>query len=70
MFDRDDAPKVLNEEQLQTIHDQAMRILTEIGTDVLHEPARDALAAATRTGRATHRRPRSRSRRAIPSARS
>jgi trimethylamine--corrinoid protein Co-methyltransferase len=46
MFDRDDAPKVLNEEQIQTIHDQAMRILTEIGTDVLHEPAREALAAA------------------------
>ena len=46
MFDRDDAPKVLNEEQMQTIHDQAMRILTEIGTDVLHEPAREALAAA------------------------
>ena len=29
MFDRDDAPKVLNEEQMQTIHDQAMRILLD-----------------------------------------
>ena len=47
MFDRDECTEGPERgADRQTIHDQAMRILTEIGTDVLHEPAREALAAA------------------------
>ncbi len=36
MFERDAALKILSVEQEETIHEQAMRILEEIGTDVLH----------------------------------
>src|ERR1044072_7515816 len=46
MFDRDHAPRVLSAEQEELIDEQAMRILEEIGTDVLHEDARARLAAA------------------------
>ena len=46
MFDRESAPSVLTPEQEVTIHEQAMRILEEIGTDVLHEGARKLLADA------------------------
>ncbi len=44
MFTRETAPKVLTDEQIETIHRQAMRILEEIGTDVLHEGAKDLLS--------------------------
>ena len=46
LFDRDDAPRVLSAEQEELVHAQAMRILEEIGTDVLHDGARELLAAA------------------------
>ena len=46
MFERENALNVLTEERIGTIHDQAMRILEEIGTDVLHEPSRKRLADA------------------------
>jgi trimethylamine--corrinoid protein Co-methyltransferase len=36
MFSLDEAPKVLSEEQLETIHEQAMDILENTGMDVLH----------------------------------
>ncbi|MEX2275052.1 MAG: trimethylamine methyltransferase family protein [Actinomycetota bacterium] len=44
MFDRDSAPKILSEDNLDAIHEHAMQILEEIGMDVIHEPARDLLA--------------------------
>ena len=44
MFERDGAPSPLDGEQLDTIHEQAMRILSDIGTDVLHGGARAVLA--------------------------
>src|SRR5439155_26489575 len=43
MCTRETAPEVLTDEQIATIHEQAMRILEEIGTDVLHEGARKLL---------------------------
>ncbi|HTG48087.1 MAG TPA: trimethylamine methyltransferase family protein [Actinomycetota bacterium] len=46
LFDRDDAPRVLSAEQEELVHAQAMRILEEIGTDVLHDGARELLAGA------------------------
>ncbi len=46
MFERENAPKLLSDEQEETVHEQAMRILEEIGTDVLHEQARKLLAEA------------------------
>ena len=45
MFERENAPRILTDEQLDTIHDQAVRTLEEIGTDVLHEGARKVLEA-------------------------
>jgi trimethylamine--corrinoid protein Co-methyltransferase len=46
MFDRDRPLDILTPEQEQQVHDQAMRILSEIGTDVLHEDAKKLLADA------------------------
>ncbi len=46
MFDRDAPLDVLTPEQLDIVHEQAMRILEEIGTDVLHEEAKKLLAEA------------------------
>ena len=40
MFEPDRAPRILSEEQEETVHETAMRILEEIGTDVKHGPAR------------------------------
>ena len=37
MFERESAPRVLTPEFEETIHLQAMRILEELGTDVLHD---------------------------------
>lgn len=47
MFTREDAPRVLSDEQLETIHEQAMTILEEIGMDVLHD---DVLALLAKHG--------------------
>ncbi len=44
MFERENTPKVLTEEQLDRIDAEAMRILEEIGMDVIHEELRDLLA--------------------------
>jgi trimethylamine--corrinoid protein Co-methyltransferase len=46
MFERENAPHVLSEDQLEAIHQQALRILSEIGTDVLDERGRALLAEA------------------------
>ena len=46
MFERDNAPRVLTPDQEEAIHLQAMRILEEIGTDVLHDNARKLLSEA------------------------
>ncbi|MDP9329193.1 MAG: trimethylamine methyltransferase family protein [Actinomycetota bacterium] len=46
MFEPENAPKVLTPDQEETIHEQAMRILEEIGTDVLHDTARKWLSEA------------------------
>mgnify|MGYP006178006071 CR=1 FL=1 len=46
MFDRDRPLDVLTPEQERQVHDHAMRILAEIGTDVLHEDAKKLLADA------------------------
>lgn len=43
MFTRETAPKVLADEQLEAIHEQALRILREVGTDVLQPDARRLL---------------------------
>jgi trimethylamine--corrinoid protein Co-methyltransferase len=43
MFTRETAPKVLSEEQLETIDEQSMTILEEVGTDVLLDDARAIL---------------------------
>ena len=43
MFTPENAPEVLAREQLDAIHDQAMTILEEIGTDVRHEEALELL---------------------------
>src|SRR6478609_5181751 len=45
MFTPENAPAVLSGEQLQAIHDQAMTILEEIGTDVRQEQALELLKA-------------------------
>jgi trimethylamine---corrinoid protein Co-methyltransferase len=49
MFERDAAPRALTEEQVDAIHEQAIRILQEIGTEVLDERARALLADAGQT---------------------
>lgn len=49
MFEREAAPRALTEEQLDAIHEQAIRILQEIGTEVLDERARALLAEAGQT---------------------
>jgi trimethylamine---corrinoid protein Co-methyltransferase len=46
MFERENAPEILTGEQLEIVHEHAMRILEEIGTDVMHEPARKLLGEA------------------------
>jgi trimethylamine--corrinoid protein Co-methyltransferase len=46
LFDRDRAPGVLTPEQEDLVHAQGMRILAEIGLDVLHEDMRKLLAEA------------------------
>ncbi len=46
MFGREETPQVLSEEQVEAIHAQAMRILRDVGTQVLDERARKLLAAA------------------------
>jgi trimethylamine--corrinoid protein Co-methyltransferase len=46
MFERDRPLEILTADQVETIHEHAMRILEEIGTDVLHERARSLLAGA------------------------
>src|SRR5688572_5322128 len=46
MFEPENAPRILTDEQEETVHETAMRILEEIGTDVMHEPARKLLAEA------------------------
>jgi trimethylamine--corrinoid protein Co-methyltransferase len=43
MFTRETAPKVLTDEQLDAIHAQGLRLLAEVGTDVLQEDARKLL---------------------------
>ena len=43
MFTPENAPEVLSEEQLEAVHDQAMTILEEIGTDVRQEEALELL---------------------------
>ncbi|MEX0991483.1 MAG: trimethylamine methyltransferase family protein [Actinomycetota bacterium] len=45
MFTPDDAPKVLTEEQLDTIHEQALTILEDVGMDILWDPALELLGA-------------------------
>ena len=45
MFTPENAPEVLAGEQLEAIHDQAMTILEEIGTDVRQEEALELLKA-------------------------
>ena len=45
MFTPENAPEVLAGEQLDAIHEQAMTILEEIGTDVRHEEALELLAS-------------------------
>jgi trimethylamine---corrinoid protein Co-methyltransferase len=49
MFEREAAPRALTEEQLEAIHEQAIRILQEIGTEVLDDRARALLAEAGQT---------------------
>jgi trimethylamine---corrinoid protein Co-methyltransferase len=49
MFERENSPRILTDEQLDTIHEQAVRTLEEIGTDVLHEGARKVLEANGQT---------------------
>jgi trimethylamine:corrinoid methyltransferase-like protein len=44
LFDRDAAPAVLSPEQEEVVHQQALRILEEIGIDILHDEARRLLA--------------------------
>jgi trimethylamine--corrinoid protein Co-methyltransferase len=46
MFEREAAPRPLSEEELEAIHAQAVRVLQEIGTEVLDERARALLASA------------------------
>ena len=46
MFEREQAPRVLSEEDIETIHRQAIRILQEIGTEVLDDRARARLSDA------------------------
>ena len=46
MFEHEHAPRILAQEQEDTVHDTAMRILEEIGTDVKHDQARKLLAEA------------------------
>ena len=43
MFTPENAPEVLAGEQLEAIHEQAMTILEEIGTDVRQEEALELL---------------------------
>ena len=46
MFEHDATLKVLTPEQEEQIHEQAMRILEQIGTDVKHDAARALLVDA------------------------
>jgi trimethylamine--corrinoid protein Co-methyltransferase len=46
MFEPENAVKVLTPEQVEKVHEQAMRILEEIGTDVLHDVARKSAEQA------------------------
>ncbi len=46
MFERETAPRILTEEQEETVHETAMRVLEEIGTDVKHDRARALLSEA------------------------
>lgn len=46
LFTPDQAPKVLSEEELDVIHAQAMTLLSDVGMDVLWDPALEMLAAA------------------------
>ncbi len=46
LFGPESVPRVLSPEQEETVHEQAMQILEEIGIDVLHEDARKMLADA------------------------
>jgi trimethylamine--corrinoid protein Co-methyltransferase len=43
LFDRDEAPSVLTEHQVDLVHEQAMRICEEIGLDILHAEVRTLL---------------------------
>jgi trimethylamine--corrinoid protein Co-methyltransferase len=45
MFEPENAPRVLSAERIDSLHAQAVRILQEVGLEVLYEPARDLLAA-------------------------
>jgi trimethylamine--corrinoid protein Co-methyltransferase len=46
LFDREDAPRVLSPEQEDLIHAQGLRILEEVGVDVLHDDMKRLLADA------------------------
>ena len=46
MFRPEEAPKVLTEEQVTLIHDQAMTVLEEVGMDIVWQPTRELLAKA------------------------
>ena len=46
LYDPDRAPRLMNEEQEEQVHSYAMRILEEIGLDVIHDEGRSLLAAA------------------------
>ena len=46
LYDPDRAPRLMNEEQEEQVHAYAMRILEEIGLDVIHDEGRALLAAA------------------------
>lgn len=46
LYDPDRAPRLMNDEQEDQVHEHAMRILEEIGVDVLHEGGREMLADA------------------------
>ena len=46
LYDPERAPRLMNEEQEEQVHGYAMRILEEIGLDVIHDEGRALLAAA------------------------
>jgi len=49
LFDREQAPRVMTPEQEEVVHNQGMRILSEIGLDVLHDDMLKLLAEAGQT---------------------